>query len=158
MKNPSFFIVEIHYHELAELREFRKLGYSDYELGNPTTGDQNYGKVHALAKKQELEFCQTISKKTIGKTPPFIAWVFGCRGVCNQHGITPLTYEELYYSLEKKTDFYSDPFTIEDVEDVIEVYRKGGDDCPDKNLTLAQSRDYLRGVKPLRLDPPWIYA
>jgi hypothetical protein len=57
-KSPTLFVSGVHYHELVEAEEFKKMGYADQQLGDNKSNDPNYNFADTIAKRKELEFYQ----------------------------------------------------------------------------------------------------
>jgi hypothetical protein len=161
-RDPSLFVNEVLYHERAELADFRNLGYSDSRLGDTRIGDQNYDVVHGAAKRREMKFIQHVGDKVLGEQLPFLAIVFGTMGPGPDYDLPIPPYQALFRSIQQRMGWadseYKNPFTMENVEGAISLFKLGGDKCTGEKTALSYAKDYLSGRKSdVTSPPPWAF-
>jgi len=148
---PTLLINGIHYHELVELEEFRRLGYSDDQLGDNHSQDSNYQLADTQAKRKELEFYQAVAESAVGLKPPFLSWVFSVLAPSKDLGMPMPTFEIMVRGKESRgPDFYKDSFNMQDVKNCISLWKMGGNPCSGESIALSYAQDYLSGRRAQR--------
>ncbi|GEM_PF-5888425 len=157
-KNPSLFISAIHYHELVELEKFRKLGYSDNQLGENHSKDSNRPAACDEAKKKELDFYNFVALKIDGKTYPNLSWPFSNISVMGEYNMSTTPYEILSKMVSERKGLYGKKFTFENVKSCIDLLRLGGDECLDQDISLSYAKRYLSGEREDKSPDVWMMA
>ena len=150
-QNLSLFISGIHYHELVELEEKRKLGHSDEEMGDIHIHRSCIEKIHVIAKSKELKFYQEIGKEVLKDTLPWLGYIMACGAPMDDYEIPHTPYDMFYEAIQKRKrqiPEYRKHFTRDDVEKAIKLFELGGDKCSGKESALSLANDYLSGRKP----------
>lgn len=118
--NPSLFVCGVHYHELVEFEEKRKMGYTKQQLSEATTDDPNHPEACRKAKLKEFGFYNDVSERVLGCKLPKISIVFASNSVASDYEIPFLPYNEFYEVIRgSKTVSIQDRFTMRDVENAI---------------------------------------
>jgi len=146
--NSSFLISEIHFHELAELEELRKIGYSDERLGENHEVDPNLSQVQDKAQARELVFCQDITQRVLDICPPFIGWLFARLSLMPDYGFPEYNLDDVCRIIQRRGDFYKQEFTLEQVAGAIRLYKLGDEICSREASAIGMARDYLSGRRP----------
>ncbi len=155
--DPTLFVSGVHYHELVELEELRKMGYSDERLGENHSQDPNLKPADTIAKRKELEYYQTIADKVAGVRPPFLSWVFTHLSVVGDYGMSVPPFDVVCRMIEERgAQFYKHPFAIKDVGDGISLLKLGGEVCSEEQQAMHLAQTYLSGRRPAPKVEPWM--
>jgi hypothetical protein len=156
-QNPTLLIHGIRYHEMAELEGKRKLGYPDDRLDESHENNPDYPILHQNAKRKEFQFYQKIGEEVLGVKLPFLALLFASAAASVDYGRPLPPYEAFCKGIAEEAKMgmigYEEPFTVEDYQKAVELFRIGGNKCSGEKAVRILAQRYISGERHREIQP-----